>query len=109
MDDVFSGKVMLNEFGDDSFAGNEVGHSHVRNLDDAFGDGVGERGNSVDDDEGVANERCFHGGRAAGDDGGAGVMEGGGGIFYQKNGQARGVDCDEAADFFALWGVEGRG
>jgi hypothetical protein len=85
---MFSGgKVMLDEFGDDSFAGDEVGHGHVGHFDDAFGDGVGERGNAVDDDEGVADEGGLHGGGAAGDDGGAGVMEGGGGILYQMNGR----------------------
>ena len=68
LDDVFSGKVMLNEFGDDSFAGNEVGHGHMRHLDDAFGDGVGEGRDAVNDHEGIADEGSLDGGSSAGYD-----------------------------------------
>ena len=42
--------------------------------------GEGERGDSVDDDEGVADDGGLDGGGAAGDDGGAGVVEGFAGV-----------------------------
>jgi hypothetical protein len=45
----------------------------VRDSDDALGDGVGERRNTVDDDDGIADEGGFYGGCAARDDSGAGV------------------------------------
>ena len=45
-------------------------------ADEAFGEREGEWGDAVDDDEGVSDDGGLDGGGAAGDDGGAGVMEG---------------------------------
>ena len=82
MDDVLPGKVILDELGNEAFFGDEIDHGDVGDGDDAFGDEVGDGGDAVDDDEGVADERGLHGGGAACDDAGSGVVEGG----------ARGVD-----------------
>ena len=60
--------------------------------DDAFGDGVGEGRDAVDDDEGVADEGGFDGGGAAGDDGGAGVEEG------RPRGTCGAANCAEGID-----------
>ena len=47
-----------------------------RVADELFGEREGERRDAVDDDEGVADDGGLDGGGAAGDDGGAGVVEG---------------------------------
>ena len=61
-----------------------VAIKRCRNLgritDEAFGKRVGQSGDAVDDDEGGANGERLDGGSAAGDDGGAGVVEGGAGV-----------------------------
>ena len=49
-------------------------------ADEAFGEGEGEARDAVDDDEGVADGGGLDGGGAAGDDGGAGVVEGVAGV-----------------------------
>jgi hypothetical protein len=42
LDDICRGEVMLDQFRDDTLAGNEVGHGDVGHGDHALGDGVGE-------------------------------------------------------------------
>ena len=49
-------------------------------VNEALGQTEGERGDLVDDDEGVADDGCLDGCGAAGDDGGSGVMEGFAGV-----------------------------
>ncbi len=48
----------------------------------------GERGDAVDDDEGVADNGGLDGGGAAGDDAGAGVVEGFAGVGDEVNSRA---------------------
>jgi hypothetical protein len=87
------GEAVVEEFGDDAAAGDEVGHGDGEVAvgvgcggdlggvaDEAFEDGEGERGDAVDDDEGIADGEGLDGGGAAGDDGGAGVVEGFAGV-----------------------------
>ena len=92
---VFCGEAVLQEFGDNAAAGDEVCHRDREVgigvglglvpdfggiLNEALGQTEGERGDSVDDDEGVADDGCLDGCGAAGDDAGAGVMEGFAGV-----------------------------
>ena len=71
---------MLDELRNHAFAGDEVGHGHVRDFDHAPGDSIRERRDAIDDDKRIADEGGFNGGRAAGNDGGAGMEEGGAGV-----------------------------
>jgi hypothetical protein len=88
---VLCGEAGLQELGDDAAAGDEVHHGDgevafgvgvVRGpdlcgvVDQAFGYAEGEGRDLVDDDEWVADECGLDGGGAAGDDAGAGVVEG---------------------------------
>jgi hypothetical protein len=45
-------------------------------MDEVFREAEGERGDAVDDDEGVSDDRCLHRGGSAGDDAGTGVVKG---------------------------------
>ena len=80
LDDICRGEVILDEFGNDALAGDQVGHGHVRHRDDALGDSISERGDAVDHHEGIADESGFDGGGSAGHDRGAGVEERGAGV-----------------------------
>jgi hypothetical protein len=95
--DVLGGEVVLKELGDDAAASDEVGHGdgqvsvgvgHVGEFfwvaDEAFGEGEGEGRDPVDHDERVSHNCGEDGRRAAGDDGGPGVMEGFAGIRYES-------------------------
>ena len=99
LDDICRGEVILDQLGNHALAGNQVGHGHVRHLDDPLGDGVGEGRDAVDHDKGIADEGGFDGGGAAGDDGGAGVEERGAGIVDEADGKPGGrVRLDQAQD-----------
>ena len=50
-----------------------------------LGELEGERGDAVDDDERVADQRGLHGGGAGGDDRGAGVVQSFAGVVDQVN------------------------
>ena len=91
LDDVCGGEVVLDQLGDDAFAGDEVGHGDMGHGDDAFGDGVGDGRDAIDDDKGIADQGRLDGGGAAGDDGGAGVKEGTSGAAYC--GTCGGANC----------------
>ena len=91
--EVCGGEAVVEELGDDAAAGDEVGHGDGQVAvgvglggdfggvaDEALEDGEGERGDAVDDDEGIADGEGLDGGGAAGDDGGAGVVEGFAGV-----------------------------
>ena len=93
---VFSGEAVLQEFGDDAAAGDEVDHGDGqiavgveggrdlwRVVDKAFCQPEGERGDFIDDDKGVADNGSLDRGGSAGDDAGAGVMEGFAGVRDQ--------------------------
>ncbi len=67
-----------------------------RVADEAFCQSEGERGDAVDDDEGVADDGGLDGGGAAGDDAGAGVMEG-----VARVGDEADVDLFEGVDAIA--------
>ena len=100
---VGGGEAVLEELGDDAALGDEVDHrdglvaggvGHVGELggvfDELSGEGEGERGDAVDDDEGVADDGGLDGGGAGGYDGGAGVVEGfAGGFGTGDEGEAR--------------------
>ena len=84
-DDIGCSEVVLDQLRNDPFAGDQVGHGHVRHRDHPLGDGVGERGDAVDHDEGIADECRFDGGGAAGHDRSARVKQGGAGIVDQPD------------------------
>ncbi len=123
-------EVLLEQLGDDAAAGDEVHHRDGEVavvvllggdlggvLDEALGEGEGEGGHPVDDDEGVADDRGLDGGGAAGDDGGAGVVEGLAGVGDEVEvgewGGGRGLaglEGDPAGDELAeALGVDGVG
>ncbi len=88
------GEAVLQKLGNDAAAGDEVDHADGevavgvgaggpdlgRIVDEALGEAEGERGDLVDDDEGVADDCGLDGGGPAGDDGGAGMVEGFAGV-----------------------------
>ena len=89
----FGVEAVLEELGNDAAAGDEVGHGDGEVAfavdvggdflgipDELLGELEGEGGHAVDDDERVADERGLDGGGAAGNDGGAGVVEGFAGV-----------------------------
>ena len=91
---VGGGELLLDELGDDAAAGDEIDHGYGEVAvgvglggdfgwvaDEAFGEGEGEGGDFVDDDEGVADDCGLDGGGAAGYDGGSGVVEGFAGVW----------------------------
>lgn len=93
---VFGGEAVLEELGDDAAASNEVDHGNGQIavgiegsgdlgwiMDEAFCQPKGERGDAVDDHEGVSDDRSLDGGGSAGDDAGAGVVEGFAGVRDQ--------------------------
>ena len=61
-------------------SGNQVGHGERVQLHQPAAEKPGQRRQPVNDDERRAGERGFHGGRAAGDHGGAGMHERGAGV-----------------------------
>ena len=75
-------------------------------VDEVFGDAVGEVGDAVDDQEGVADERSLNGSGAAGYDTGAGVEEGLAGVGDEGDTGAGVWLGEEALD---EGGVEGGG
>src|ERR1035441_5945380 len=94
--EVGGSKAGVEEFRDDAAGGGEggdrdregtVGVDHGGDFggvaDHAFDDGEGERGDAVDDDEGIADGEGLDGGGSAGDDGGAGVVEGFAGVSHK--------------------------
>lgn len=102
-EEVCGGETGLEEFGDDAAAGDEVDHGDGqvafgveiggvpdlgRVLDEAFSEAEGERGDLVDDEEGIADDCGLDGGGAAGDDAGAGVVEGFAGVGDEVDGFA---------------------
>src|SRR5580692_7821329 len=106
LDDICGREVMLNELRDYAAAGDEVGHGHVRNFDHPFGNGVGGRRDPVDDHEGIADKSSFHGSCAAGDYGGAGVVERGAGVVDEVDGEILALAGGEASDLGTLGNVE---
>jgi hypothetical protein len=86
-DDGLRGELGLDELGDDSAPGDEVGHGDMRHADKALSDRVGKGREAIDDDKRVADECGLDGGGAAGDDAGASVTRCG-----------RMADCDLVPD-----------
>ncbi len=95
---IFGGEAVLQKLGDDAASSDEIDHGDGqvafgiegsgdlwRVLDEAFCQPEGERGDPVDDHERVSNEGGLDGGCTAGDDAGAGVVEGFAGVGNEGN------------------------
>ena len=110
-------EASLEQFGDDAAAGDEIDHGDGqvafavgvggdlgRVPDEGFGELEGERGDLVDDEEGIADECGLDGCGAGGDDRGAGVEEGFAGVGDEvdvgqgEGGVGAGVVGDPASD-----------
>ena len=88
-DDIGCRELILNQLRNQPFARNQVRHGDVVNGYDTFRDGESDGRYTIDDNEGIANEGGFDGSGAAGNDGGAGVVEGGSGVEDETDGQVR--------------------
>ena len=90
---IGGGEVLLDQFGNDATAGDEVDHGDREVTvcvelsgdlgwvaDQPFGELVGQGRNPIDDDKWVSNDGGLHGGGAAGYDAGSGVVQGFAGI-----------------------------
>ena len=73
--EVLGGQLVLDQLVDHQLVHDEVDEGDVFDLDETFGDLVGDGAAFVADDFGNSEEGCFEGGGAGGDAGGFGVEE----------------------------------
>lgn len=73
--EVFGGQLVLDQLVHDKFIHNKIDEGDVFDLDETFGDLIGDGAAFVADDFGDSEEGCFEGGGAGGDAGGFGMEE----------------------------------